>query len=145
MLIVLDDVFPGVSSAKIEQIWHFGGNVSVLSDCCYRVASRARLTIMAGGEPMLEFGGRLGWRSRALGHKEQAYALCSTHVGSGQTTLVAALDFTDSSNAASVEVQTDADVVQIVWVCDSKSLQIRFGPSGVPDITILPAGQSRSS
>jgi hypothetical protein len=133
LLVILDDVSTTGPSAKIEQIWHFGEDVSALSAGCYRIASCARFTIASGSEAALEFGGHLGWRSRALGRKEQAYALCITHTASVQTTLAAVLDFTTAAAAAAVEGQMDGETNQIVWTCGSEIARIRFRQSGVPE------------
>ena len=132
LLVIIDDIFVGVPLGNIEQIWHFGADVRVISDWSYQVGSHARLTISPGGDRIIEFGGRFGWRSRVFGQKEEAYALAIARPAVTSTMLAAAIDFTDEKKAASLELVALGDKANVTWACDRETVYIQFGP-GIPE------------
>jgi hypothetical protein len=132
IVVVMDEIEGEPRSHKCEQIWHFGSDVVALSPVCYSIASRARLTVPAGTSGVLEKGGRNGWRSSALGRKEEAFAFCVSDICEPPARLVAVLDFTTATTAATVELQT-----AIVWDCGDQTISFDFRSTGIPVWSLL--------
>lgn len=73
LLFIYDDV-DAPQDDMIEQFWHFGQEVTQVSSNCWRIGSSA-LLLTSATDSILSKGGEDGWRSRALGRKEEAPVL----------------------------------------------------------------------
>ena len=81
-LIVIRDEFELAATDAaphlMEQFWHTGVPIKMLSPVLFQLGEKARLHLNPGATVTWEEGGRSGWRSRGLLQKEPAPALCAT-------------------------------------------------------------------
>ena len=94
-MIVVRDRFTaqnGSADHLIEQFWHIGVPIKMLSPVLFQLGQRVRLHLNPGASVSWEEGGRTGWRSRALMAKEPTPTLCATLHSRFPATITAVID-----------------------------------------------------
>lgn len=138
LVAVLDEVTGGPGEHLVEQFWHLGPSVLVLSPSCFRVGTKACLGVDAAGEVELTQGGRDGWRSRCLNHKESSPVVRVSRKTHLPARLGAILDLSGSQDPIGGEVRGEAELV----VKGPPSGSIRFLEGNLPEFTRRsPAGR----
>jgi len=94
LIIVTDEIDGPPRSAEhfIEQFWHTGVDVRILSPSCFALGKRARLHLQPGTSRDWEVGGEFGWRSPGYGVKEASPVVRASMRGPLPMKLVAVID-----------------------------------------------------
>ncbi|MGH9632324.1 MAG: alginate lyase family protein, partial [Bryobacteraceae bacterium] len=111
LLFVLDQALGPAGEHLIEQFWHPGQPVSMITPACYRIGSQALITFDGRNPVTCGEGGEYGWRSRALGKKEPAPYLCAAVRRSLPALFATVLEFTASTGASLSIQQTGSELV----------------------------------
>lgn len=91
-ILVVDRVEGSGGEHRIEQFWHFGGEVRQSTPCCFQVGSKALMAFEETAEPRLSKGGDYGWISPALGVKSAAPVVCMEKRSTLPTSLTTLID-----------------------------------------------------
>ncbi len=76
----------------IEQFWHTGVQVRMISPSCFALGKRARLHLQPGTSRDWEVGGEFGWRSPGYGVKEASPVVRASMRGPLPVKMVAVID-----------------------------------------------------
>lgn len=99
-LIVFDEVKGADGPISAEQFWHPARIDGRVSDWCFDLGAGVSLSLAPPEAPAVTSGGDYGWRSRALGTKEETPLIVVTKQGSAAIAFAAAIRF----DAACVDV-----------------------------------------
>jgi hypothetical protein len=94
LIVVIDEISgSGLGGESfVEQFWHTGVDVSMLSPACFALGRRARLHLQPGTSRDWEVGGEFGWRSRGYGVREASAVVRASKRGPLPMKLVAVID-----------------------------------------------------
>ena len=94
LIIVTDEIDGPARDADhfIEQFWHTGVEVRMLTPSCFALGGRARLHLQPGTQRDWEVGGEFGWRSPGYGVKEASPVVRASLRGSLPAKVVAVID-----------------------------------------------------
>ncbi|MEO8050186.1 MAG: alginate lyase family protein [Acidobacteriota bacterium] len=79
-LVIVDNI---QAPAPLEQFWHFGASVELVTPGTYRIGSSTEFVIPTDAEARLETEGEWSWRSRMYGQREAAPVLRVALTGAG--------------------------------------------------------------
>ncbi len=92
-LIVVIDEISGLSvGSYVEQFWHTGVEVAMVSPSCFALGRRARLHLQPGTSRDWEMGGEFGWKSPGYGVKEASPVVRASRRGPLPMKLIAVID-----------------------------------------------------
>lgn len=94
LVIITDEIDGPPRDAEhfVEQFWHCGVEVRMLTPSCFAIGRQARLHLQPGTQRDWEVGGEFGWRSPAYGVREAAPVVRASLRGTFPMKLVAILD-----------------------------------------------------
>ncbi len=96
-LLIVRDRFASIGAVttddhEMEQFWHMGVPIKMLSPVLFQLGARVRLHLNPGASVAWEEGGRTGWRSRGFLSKEPAATLCARLRSPFPAVITAAID-----------------------------------------------------
>lgn len=133
LLVILDQLEGPGGKHLLEQFWHPGEPLIMVTPRCWRVGGGALLTLGPSQELELMQGGDHGWRSVALGAKALAPVIRVASRTTLPATLAAALWF--SANRGSVELELAPAEETVVRLRGGLELAVRFPARGRPAVT----------
>ncbi len=104
IIFVLDDIRGGPGSHLVEQYWHLGSE-----------QEESRLQTAGYGFREYIQGGEYGWRSRALGHKEQAVTIRVSYQGVLPVCLGAVLDLAEEARRDVLQMQANDNEIVLTY------------------------------
>ena len=92
LIVIVDEITGGEGEHFVEQFWHTGVEVRMLTPACFTLGQRARLHLQPGTSRDWEVGGEFGWKSAGYGVKEAAPVVRASQRGPLPMKLVAVID-----------------------------------------------------
>ena len=104
LIVVIDEISGTSGDSFVEQFWHTGVEVTMISPACFALGRRARLHLQPGTSSDWEVGGEFGWKSSGYGVKEVSPVVRASKRGPLPMKLIAVIDL----NGRYAEWPTDA-------------------------------------
>ena len=130
-LFVVDEITGPPGRHRIEQFWHTGLPTDLLSSRLYRIGGHVRLILAPPFNADLSRGGQNGWRSLALGQKQEACVIRVDAEVPLPLQLAAALDFSGEDIPMRLSFET-ANSNVLLRLERQNPVLIRYPPTGVP-------------
>jgi hypothetical protein len=94
LIVVIDEIACADTGGEhfIEQFWHTGVEIRMLTPACFALGNRARLHLQPGTSRDWEIGGEFGWTSPGYGVKEPSPVVRASIKGPLPAKLVAVID-----------------------------------------------------
>ena len=93
-IVIVDEISGGQGGEEhfVEQFWHTGVEVRMLTPACFLLGTRARLHLQPGTSRDWEVGGEFGWKSVGYGVKEASPVVRASKRGALPMKLVTVID-----------------------------------------------------
>jgi len=130
-LFILDEIDGPPGRHSIEQFWHTGARTDAIASRLYRIGSHVRLVLAENSAGELSTGGQNGWRSLALGQKQEACVIRVSLELPLPLQLAAVLDFSGKQAPTRLSLQTDGPETVLGWESEERIL-IRYPAGGIP-------------
>ena len=133
LLFVLDDIEGG--QLAVEQFWHPGGSVEMLTPACFRIAGAGTLVLgPAGIAGELSEAGEFGWRSPVMGVKQPAPLIVCHQTGEQTVRLGAVLAFSAPPvSISALEIVSAGEEVTMI-LSGAWQVSVAFHAAGFPTV-----------
>jgi hypothetical protein len=111
VLFVVDFIRGPEGEQTVEQFWHTGAGTVAAGPSRFRIGDSAELILSEGTRTALSIGGENGWRSRALGHREEAPVIVAVYNGRLPAVMASAISF---SKAANLPLRTEQSAGRVL-------------------------------
>jgi hypothetical protein len=92
LIVVIDEITGTSAESFVEQFWHTGVEVAMVSPACFQLGRRARLHLQPGTSRDWEVGGEFGWHSPGYGMKQASPVIRVSKRGPLPMKLMAVID-----------------------------------------------------